>query len=139
MRERESALSHSRALHGQNRQQRELEIVQAVAFSQREPERVAGPGDARDVVECGPVHLIDQRPADPHVRRDHAQDVAAPLQRHLRCVQAAVVLQDAAEPVQHAVIFVNGAMVVVGLIEQRTPCVLAVPCLQHRIAGGEVV
>jgi hypothetical protein len=73
------------------------------------------------------------------MRRDHPQNISAPLQGHLPRVQSAVVLKNSSEPILDTVLFVNRSMVVVGVIEQRMPRALAVPCLHHGVLSHEIV
>src|SRR2546423_7562794 len=110
-----------------------------MTFPERNPERIVRFGDLRHSLEGRPVQLLEQRSTVPQMRCDHPQDVAAPVQGHLRHVQAAVGLKNSSEPIQNTVLFVNGSMVVVGVIEQWMPCALAVPCLQHRVLSREIV
>ena len=131
--------SYSHAFNRQDWQQGELEVVQPLTFPERNLEGIVGFGDLRHGLEGHPVHLLEQRSTDPHMRCDHPQDVSAPLQGHLRRVQAAVGLKNSSEPIQNTVLFINGSMVVVGVIEQWLPCALAVPCLQHRVLSREIV
>src|SRR5688572_3847033 len=69
---------YSHAFNRQDWQQGELEIVQPLTFPERNLERIVGFGDLRHGLEGRPVHLLEQRSTEPHMRCDHPQDVAAP-------------------------------------------------------------
>jgi hypothetical protein len=105
----DSRLVYSHAFSREDWQQGKLEIIQDLTVSEDNLECIVRFGDTGHGV-ASPGHLLAQPSTDPDLRRDHPQDVSAPLHGHLRRVQAAVVLKNSSKPIQNTVLRGTGQL-----------------------------